>query len=76
MVWWKFGAGINKGFLAILAIFVLQIKVFLRYIEFLWERLFLVRGGDKKCGEYKNKNWVGIWDLINIRGTIFDEKKW
>ena len=72
MVRWKFGVGINKGFLAIL---VLQIKVFLRYIEFLWERLFLVRGGDKKCGEYKNKNWVGIWDLINIRGTIFDEKK-
>ena len=21
---------------------------------------FLVRGGDKKCGEYKNKNWVII----------------
>ena len=21
---------------------------------------FLVRGGDKKCGEYKNKNWVKI----------------
>ena len=32
-------------------------------------------GGDKRCREYKNKNWVGIWDMINIRAFIFGEKK-
>ena len=32
--------------------------------------------GEKKCGEYKKKNWVGILDLINIGRAIFGEKKW
>ena len=29
----------------------------------------------KRCREYKNKNWVEILDLINIREAIFDGKK-
>ena len=53
MVQWKFGGDINKGVLAILA---LQIRFFLRWTEFLWVGYFLMRGGDKKCGEYENKN--------------------
>ena len=32
-------------------------------------------GGDKNCVEYKNKNWVEIWDMINIRGFTFSEEK-
>ena len=25
--------------------------------------------------KYKNKNWVEIWDLINVREVIFGAKK-
>ena len=28
---------------------------------------------DRYGGEYKN--WAGIWDMINIRGSILGEKK-
>ena len=38
------------------------------------EGYFLVRGGDKKCGEYKNENWVKIWDLINIKELFLVRK--
>ena len=56
MVRWKFGSDINVGFLAILE---LQIRVF-----FNTDRIFMVVifwwESDKKCGEYKNENWVEI----------------
>ena len=32
-------------------------------------------GGDKKRRECKNKNWVGILNMINITGFIFGKKK-
>ena len=53
MVQWKFGGDMNGGFLAILE---LQIRVCLRYIEFLWGVIFLVRESDKKCEKFKNEN--------------------
>ena len=59
MVRWKFGGDINVGFLAILE---LQIRgFFLRRIEFFMEVIFWCeRESNKKCGAYKNKNWIGI----------------
>ena len=35
---------------------------------------FLVRGSDKKCGEYKN--WVKILRSDSYRGAILARKKW
>ena len=57
MVRCKFGGGINRGFLAILTILALQIGVFKDRLNS-YGGYFLVRGGDKKCEEYKN--WVKI----------------
>ena len=37
---------------------------------------FLVRKDYKKCGEYKNKNWVGILRCDSYKKAIFEEKKW
>ena len=36
---------------------------------------FLVRGGHKKCGEYKNKNWVKILRSDSYKRAILVRKK-
>ena len=37
---------------------------------------FLVRKDDKKCGEYKNENWVRILRSDSYKKAIFSDKKW
>ena len=53
-------------FLAILTIFI-AIECFKDRFNF-YGGYFLVRGGDKKCGEYKN--WVKILRSDSYRGAI------
>ena len=57
-------------FLAILTIFI-AIECFKDRFNF-YGGYFLVRGGDKKCGEYKN--WVKILRSDSYRGGYFSEK--
>ena len=71
MVWWKFGN--NIGVLAILAILAFQIGDFKDRLNS-YGGYFLVKGGGKKCREYKN--WVKILRSDSYRGAILARKKW
>ena len=61
----------KKGFLAILAILALQIGFFKDRLN-PYGGYFMVRGSDKKCGEYKN--WVKILRSDSYKRDILVKK--